>query len=224
MNDWAGNGIALTLESSVRKLLDESDLEDHWNWCAEALLMSYEYCYNAGLHGLVTDSVTGEPIFGVEITRIGDTLTSNVNGMVLTDSCGKYVKYMNKGTHKFIFRKDGYQTKEIPNFSIGSYTERYDLNVRLWDGTGIENNVALNKNIVKITPLRNGIWINTGTLNKNAVIGIYNISGKLVTLLPASNTVWKGKDSNGKVVSNGCYIVKIKSGNQNLSKSFILNR
>lgn len=225
MNDWAGNGISLTLESSHQKLLNENELEEKWLWCKEALLMSYEVCYQNGLHGIVTDSATGDPIFGVEVTRIGDTLTQWVNGMVLTDSCGRYVKYMNKGKHKFIFKKDGYQTKEIPNFDISSYTERYDLNVKLWDGTtGIENNTALNKNTIKITPLRNGIRINTGTLSKNALIGIYNVSGKLVTTLPASNAVWEGRDRSGKVVSNGCYIVRIKNGNQNLSKSFILNR
>lgn len=225
MNDWAGYGKSVTLESSIQKLLNENELEEKWLWVKEALLMSYEICYQNGLHGLVTDSATGEPLFGVEVTRVGDTLTQYVNGMVLTDSCGRYVKYMNKGNHTFIFKKDGYQTKAITNFNISSYTERYDLNVRLWDGTtGINGSSDLFKNAITITPVRKGVRINTSKLGDNALIGIYNISGKLVTMLPVSNSVWEGKDSRGNVVSNGCYIVKIKSGNQNLSKSFILNR
>ena len=127
-------------------------------------------------------------------------------------------------THKFIFKKDGYQTKEISNFNIGSYTQRYDLNVKLWDGTPINGGSDLITNTITVIPVRKGVRFNTSKLGKNVLIWIYNISGKLVTMLPSSSTVWEGRDSNGKVVSNGCYIVKIKSGNQNLSKSFILNR
>jgi hypothetical protein len=225
MNDWAGNGISLTLESSVRKLLDEQDLARHWRYCKEALLMSYEYCYHAGLHGVVTDGETGEPIFEAEVTRIGDTLTSDVNGLVYTDSCGKYVKYQNDGTHKFIFRKEGYQTHEEPNINIPNYMDRVDLNVKLWkEGTAINGSSELINNTITVTPVRKGVRITTGKLGKNALVGIYSLSGKLVTMLPASNTVWEGKGSNGKVVSNGCYIVKVKSGNQSLSKSFVLNR
>ncbi len=221
MNDWVGNGKSVTLESSIQKKLPPSKLKEHWMWCKEALFMSYEILYKYGLHGIVTDSITGEPIFGVEISRNGDIS----NGTVLTDSCGRYVKYMNKGTYTLTFEKDGYQTKTISNFNIAAYDERYDLNVRLWNGINIGKDPISLINRIKIMPFRRGIKI--FNIGKNIVMGIYNLNGCLIQRLSlpnASNVVWDGSDKNGRSLRNGCYILKVKSNNKEISKSFILNR
>jgi len=226
MNDWVGNGKSITLESSVVKKLPAADLEKHWKWCKEALLMSMETMYKTGLHGIVTDSVTGAPLLKVEVTRNGDTLTTNVNGMILTDSCGRYLKYMTKGTYTLKFKKAGYVTKLIPGFAVTDYTTRTNLNVKLWpeNPNAIDNNnLQTDKNFVRIASYKNGIRISSSNLSKNAQAGIYNVSGKLVKMLP-STLVWDGIDSNGKMVGNGCYVVKIANNNQRISQSFILNR
>ncbi|MFC1476822.1 M14 family zinc carboxypeptidase [Fibrobacterota bacterium] len=223
MNDWVGNGKSVTLESSVRKLLDESDLARHWRYCKEALLMSYELLIDNGLHGEVTDLATGDPLFGVQISRDG---SDRPNGTVLTDSAGRYVKYMKKGTFDLTFELDGYQSHVEESFNFADYEDKYYLFVQLSDGSGINGNSSVAVKNIKVEPFRKGVRIRTDKLGKNALIGIYNISGKLVSMLPASSSsiVWDGRNGNGKAVSNGCYIVKIKSGNQKLSKSFILNR
>jgi hypothetical protein len=90
MNDWVGNGFSLTLESSVDKNLPASKLRDHWEWCREALFMSMEILYKYGLHGIVTDEMTGQPINKVKIIREGDLPNRNQ----LTDSCGRYVSIL----------------------------------------------------------------------------------------------------------------------------------
>ncbi len=217
MNDWVGNGFSLTLESSNRKNLPSSELRNHWEWCREALFMSMEIVYKIGLHGIVTDGITGEPLNKVKIIRAGDLPNRNQ----LTDSCGRYVTFMNEGTHDLTYALDGYQSHEEDNFDFASYDEKYYLHVRLWpDGTNLKPKM---KN-VKALPYRNGIMFNDITLSKNAKVGIYNVKGKLIRMLTPQNNsiVWDGMDVNSRNVSNGCYVLKVNSNNDSYTKSFVL--
>ncbi len=220
MNDWVGNGKSLTLESSHNKMLSESELQDHWHWVCEALFMSMEILIDHGLHGIVSDSQENVGIFNVEISRNGDL----VNGTSLSDSCGRYVKYMDKGVYTLTFKHKDYHTREI-EFDNSSYEERYDLMVKLQPlVTGINLDVSFGNNLMKITPYNKGVFI-TGPIN--ARIGIYSINGRMIAQLPVSNrsrVQWDGKDAHGRVAGNGCYVAKVEGGNEKLSQSFILNR
>ena len=220
MNDWVGNGFSITLESSVRKNLAESDLARHWRYCKEALFMSMEVMYKYGLTGHVTDGETGEPLTKVKIIREGDLS----NRCQLTDSAGRYLTYMNKGTYDITYRLDGYQDYVYENFQFASYTEKYIKHVQLWkEGTGIKPKM---KNM-KPVPYSRGIkFIDDVQLAKNVQIGIYNINGKLVRILPLQNNsiVWDGMNSANSRVSSGCYVLKIRNNNDTFTKSFIYNR
>ncbi len=222
MNDWVGNGKSLTLESSVTKMLNESKLKQHWTWCREALFQSMEILYQYGLHGTVVDSQPPhKPINKCKISRDGDL----VQGTSLTDSTGRYVKYMNKGNYTLTFEHDSFVTQEI-EYSITSYTERYNLYVKLWpkNPTGINLDVSFGNNLMRITPYNRGVFINGPV---NARIGIYSVNGRMIAQLPVSNrtrTLWDGKDAHGRLAGNGCYVAKVEGGNQKLSQSFILNR
>ncbi len=219
MNDWVGNGFSLTLESSVRKNLDESDLARHWRYCKEALFMSMEILYKYGLHGIVTDGQTGEVLNKVKIIRAGDL----ANRCQLTDSAGRYVTYMNTGTHDLTFRLTGYQDYVEENFRFNSYTDKYYLHVKLFkDGVGIKEKMK----DVKTIPLRQGIRFDGIHLAKNSQVGIYDIKGKLIRVIsPQNNSIaWDGRDGTSHNVSNGCYVLKIKSNNETFTKSFIFNR
>ncbi len=225
MNDWVGNGKSLTLESSVTKLLSESDLARHWRYCKEALLMSYEILYKGGLHGTVVDSQTNEPIFGVEISRNGDI----PNGTVLTDSAGRYVKYMNKGTYTITFKHDDYVTKEVSNFTMSSYEERYNMDVKLWplDPTNTMNKDVSVTKAFTVIPYKHGVRINLKKINRDAAVGIYGLTGKLIKTIPVqerSGAIWDGLDSKGRSVGNGCYIVKVLTDKRKYTASFIFNR
>ncbi len=216
MNDWVGNGFSLTLESSNRKNLDPSDLKRHWVYCKEALFMSMEYLYKYGLTGIVTDGRTGEALNKVSIMREGDLKNRNK----LTDSCGRYVTYMNIGTYDMTFSKEGYQTYVEKNFRFGSYSQKYYLHVKMYkDGVGIKTKM---KN-VKTIPLRNGVKFANAQLNRNAQVGIYNVKGKLIRVLQPGNQsiVWDGLNNNGLNVSNGCYVLKVRDKNETFTKNFI---
>ncbi|MBL7086587.1 MAG: T9SS type A sorting domain-containing protein, partial [Candidatus Cloacimonetes bacterium] len=63
----------------------------------------------------------------------------------------------------------------------------------------------------------------------NIEIRIYNVKGQLVKnfelRIPNSEfpkVVWDGKDENGKPVSSGIYLYKIKSGNFTATKKMIM--
>jgi hypothetical protein len=219
MNDWVGNGFSVTLESSVRKNLAESDLARHWRYCKEALFLSMEIMYKNGLHGIVTDGATGEPLNKVSIIREGDLANRNQ----LTDSAGRYVTYMNTGTYDLTFKLDGYKDYVEQNFNFASYTAKYYLHVKLYkEGTGIKTKM---KNM-KAVPYMGGIRFEEIPVDRNAQVGIYDIKGKLIRVLsPYNNSVvWDGMDTGSRFVSSGCYVMKIKSNNETYTKNFIFNR
>jgi flagellar hook assembly protein FlgD len=58
------------------------------------------------------------------------------------------------------------------------------------------------------------------------MVGIYSSQGKLLRILPVTtnSTIWDGKDNAGMKVSNGCYIARVKVGDQSYSKNFILGK
>jgi hypothetical protein len=221
MNDWVGNGFSLTLESSVDKNLPASKLRDHWEWCREALFMSMEILYKYGLHGIVTDEMTGQPINKVKIIREGDLPNRNQ----LTDSCGRYVTYMNTGIYDLTFEHPDYEPYVESNFDFDSYEKKYYLHVQLSNLNTKNNKAFINENIA-IIPLTNGIKIGGKLVGKKASIGIYNVTGKLVKVLAVNGkeVVWDGRDSMGRNLSSGCYLLRLSVNNKAYTKNFILNR
>jgi hypothetical protein len=122
---------------------------------------------------------------------------------------------------------DGYQTHIESNFHFDNYEKKYYLPVQLIPDSSVIGNSYPVIHSITVAPFRWGIRINAGVLNRNALIGIYSVDGTLITTLPISSSSiveWNGEDTSNKYVSNGCYIVRIKDRDKEISKSFILNR
>lgn len=221
---YYGGGKGTCTETSTRKVLEESQLEVHWGYLREAYFRMYEHLLT-GIQGFVTDSQTNYPILNVEISRDGDKEYAKMH----TDSLGFYIRLTDKGTFTLTFSHDEYETKVIESFTVDDYEKKYPLDVKLWpkNPTGIATDLDYIKNTFTITAYRKGIRINNNKLNRNANIGIYSMSGKLVSpvlVSNASNIIWDGMDKKGRLVNNGCYIIRIINNNQKLSHSFILHR
>jgi hypothetical protein len=153
----------------------------------------------------------------VRIDREGDL----DNRCKLTDSCGRYVTYMNTGTFDLTFSLDGYQDYVEQNFDFGSYTEKYYLHVKLYkEGVDIKTKMK----DVRAIPFRKGVRFDGIQLARNAQVGIYDIKGKLIRILTPENNsfAWDGMDVNNRNVSNGCYVLRIKDNRETYSKNFIL--
>ena len=221
---YYGHGKGMGPETSTTKILQESLLESRWLWLKEAYLQYMENLLFTGIQGFVTDSLTNEPIYLANMTRNGDFDNSDV----FTDSLGFYCRFTDEGTYTLTFSHEDYVTKEIPNFTMGDYNEKYELNVKLWPlNVGINSTVDLKNQIITVLPCKKGIRVSfSKKIPSNAQVGIYSIKGKLLRLLPIAvkSIVWDGKDSAGRNASNGCYIVRINKGNQSYAKNFILRR
>lgn len=217
---YYGHGKGMGPETSVRKVLQESLLRSRWIYLKEAYFQYFENLLT-GIQGFVTNSVTKEPIYYAKMTRNGDF----DNAHVYSDSLGFYLRFTKKGTFTLTFSHPDYQPKTISNFRVNDYSKKYVLNVELDPLTAIDNKVDLQKQSFSFVPNHKGVKItfNKG-LPKNAQVGIYNMNGKLLRVLPVtgSSCMWDKKATNGTPVSKGCYIAKMKAGDQSYSKNFIL--
>lgn len=209
-------------ETSITKILAESNLPARWQYLREAYLQFYELLYT-GIQGIVTDSITGQPILNAKMTRNGDF----DNADVLTDSLGYYCRFADAGTYTLTYSADGYRTKTFSNYVVSDYTRKYELNVQLVRLTHVSNSMLFERTVASVQPFRTGVRIilNNG-MPGSLRIGIYNVKGTMVNLLssrPSSNSLWwDGTDNAGIRVSNGYYVVKI-NGN-NTGTPFILSR
>ena len=164
-----------TIELSDTKLLTvASQLVDHWNYNYRSLLNYIEQS-GYGLHGLVTDSLSGAPLQAKVFTNF-DKDSSNVN----TDpQVGDYHRPLKAGSYNVTYSASGYLSKTITvQVSDRQTTIR---NVKLLKGTLSTNTLASEKSVIKIYP--------------NPVIG-----GN--TIIESQNPVQKllVKDMNGRIV------------------------
>lgn len=126
----------VTIEISDTKLLPTSLLEAHWNYNYRSLLnFLNESLY--GLHGIVTDSVTGEPLSAKIYIANFDKDSSHV----YTDpAVGDYHRLLKAGTYNVTFSATGYIPKTI-QVQIADH-QKYSLDVQLFDGSLIPSFTA----------------------------------------------------------------------------------
>ncbi len=115
----------LTMEWSNDKLLDAELLPDHWNYNKNALLGYFEEAIE-GLRGIVTDSVTGQPLKSTVYIDGHDVHNSYVFSFL---PHGAYYRLLAPGEWNISFSKEGYKTKTL-NFVLGD-NESIEQDVQL---------------------------------------------------------------------------------------------
>ncbi len=115
----------VTIELSSTKTLPASELLDHWNYNRAAFL---HYMKQAmyGLQGVVTDSLTGEPIVA-KITVVGHDADGSE---VYSDTTGRYSRPIKAGTYTVKVEAENYYTKTFENVEVTDF-ETTELNVEL---------------------------------------------------------------------------------------------
>ena len=94
----------VTIECSVTKTLEASQLPSYWNYNHNSMLSYMEQCLN-GVHGFVYDAETGQPLQGVTVTvQDHDALDSEVS----THANGDFHRPIKGGSYTFAFEKEGY--------------------------------------------------------------------------------------------------------------------
>ncbi len=115
----------VTVECSSTKTPSASLLPSYWNYNHNSMLAFMEQCRN-GVHGVVRDADTGQPIEGVKVTVLNhDSETS----FVTTHSAGDFHRPIKGGSYTFEFRKSGYCTETVDVTITDG--QRVDLTVNL---------------------------------------------------------------------------------------------
>ncbi len=127
-----------TLEISSSKTPAGQDLPYYWEANYNSFLAYIEQGMY-GLHGVITDSLTGEPLFAEVYINNHDTDSSEVYSRF---PIGDYHRYLYSGTYSLTYSADGYISKTISSVPITN-NETTILDVQL-----LKNTVGLDSEII----------------------------------------------------------------------------
>lgn len=214
----------ITLELSTQKLLAASQLSEHWEYNYRSLL-NYIGQVLYGVHGTVTDSLTGKPLHAKIFVENHDKDSSWVFSHL---PHGDYYRPIFEGTYDITFSAVNYVSKTIKDVVVKS-GEAAVLDVTLTDHVPVIN--ASESSLIKNISINNASGIvkisyQTGQ-NAGLHFSIFDLNGRLIkTLVRRDNGIitWDGVDNNNIAVSSGCYIVQVKAEGSNYSKNFVFSR
>ncbi|KAH8032943.1 hypothetical protein HPB51_004083 [Rhipicephalus microplus] len=108
-NYLGSNDFEITVELGCRKFPPESELQKEWEDNKQALL-NFLWQAHIGIKGLVTDSISGEPIVDadVEVTNFTDGEPLLIRHNVITSENGEYWRLLIPGTYMVRVFKQGY--------------------------------------------------------------------------------------------------------------------
>lgn len=224
---WFKHCREVTGEMSTKKLMTASSLPNYWDYNYEALLEYIEQCL-FGINGTVKDSLTDEPLKAKVFIEDHDEDNSFTFSKLPN---GDFWRPIIKGTYSVTFSCDDYFDKTITDVEVNN-DEATVLNVKLWNGDSTGINVA-QKNImtpISIAPYNRGIIITYGNITGSVKAAIYDLNGRVIKLFPQqvslgkASVVWDGLDETGSQVGNGCYLLRLVSSRQTLTKSFVFPR
>lgn len=122
----------VTLEISSTKLPPASQLLNFWNYNYRSLL-NYLEQVTYGIRGIVTDTLTGQPL-KAQISIIGHDADSS---MVFTSlPVGNYHRLLKAGFYNLTFTAGGYLPRVIYNVPVSDKSTSL-LDVTLWNGTPV---------------------------------------------------------------------------------------
>lgn len=124
-------------EISNTKTLPASQLPNLWNYNYRSLL-NYMKQTLYGFHGIVTDSISGQPI-RAKVEVIGHDMDNSFIYSFLP--AGNFHRPIKTGTYSLKFSAPGYHTKIVNGLSIAD-KQRLDLNIQLVPGVVIADFTA----------------------------------------------------------------------------------
>ena len=171
-----------TLEISSSKTPAGQDLPYYWEANYNSLIAYIDQSMY-GLHGIITDSLTGEPLL-VEVTIEGHDIDSSQVFSHLPN--GDYHRYLFQGSYSVTYSAEGYISKTIPSVSIAN-NETTVLDVQL-----MKNNVYIKENLahnLQLFPQPASSYITVNNLPKTtSSVYILDVLGKRVRNYKSVNT------------------------------------
>lgn len=194
----------VTLELSDIKLIPENQLVNHWNYNKRSMI-NYMKQVMYGLHGIVTDSVTGEPL-DAEIIIVGHDID---NSQVYSDpETGYYARLLKGGSYNITYVKSGYDTMIKNNVQINDFEQTY-LDVKMVP-VDIYAITEFSENSFKLYPNpANEGFVNIELQEEINQVLIYNIAGQELKAWDVAGNTKEAVEISD--LTEGIYIVEVRS-------------
>ena len=218
----------VTIELSNTKLLPQASLTTYFFYNYRSLVNYIKEC-TYGIRGIITDSVTGNPV-KAKIKVVGKEYMSDSTGVFSDSTTGLYVRLIATGNYTLNIKANGYYPKTITNVRAA------------YDSTTILN-IKMNPLETSITPIET--TPSTYRLNQNypnpfnpetmisfsipadekVNITLFDITGRAIsTLIDKSMTAGTHQfrlNANALNLNSGIYFYRLKAGNFTDSKSLV---
>lgn len=194
------------------KVLHSIMLPNYWNYAYRSLL-NFIGEADFGVHGIITDSLTGEPLKATIYVENHDKDHSEVESSL---PFGDYHRPIKAGNYSLTYSAEGYLPKTIE--------------VGISDGEKLVVDVALTKNsavpdyettfTVFPNPATDIVKIECDVCDEETLVEIFDESNRLV----AAKTINRASNIDVSILQSGVYTVRIHNKNQVENKKLILLR
>ncbi|MCF8379346.1 MAG: carboxypeptidase regulatory-like domain-containing protein [Bacteroidales bacterium] len=166
-------GREVTIELLNTKTVPEYLIKELWETNKTSLL-NYMFQAEYGLHGQVSDSITGLPVKAkIEIPE-----HDNLKSYIYSDeSSGFFVRYLKAGKYNIEVSADGYQVWTMTDFTINDYETQYaDIKLkRLEDTIPVQKERVIIENLFEQNM---DLKINNPSV-QNLIFKIFDLNGRL---------------------------------------------
>ncbi|MBN2683177.1 MAG: PKD domain-containing protein [Bacteroidales bacterium] len=137
-------GREFTIEVSDVKTVDESELVNHWNYNYQSML-NYMLEAKYGIHGIVTDSITHEPLAATVFIDGFDFDNSHTFSYL---PHGDYHRPICEGTYNVTYSSPGYRSKTLEVTAVNGQTTIQDVELANLEFLPPFTNFTANKQII----------------------------------------------------------------------------
>ena len=194
----------ITIECSSTKTLPAAQLNSYWNYNHSAMLGYMEQCLY-GVHGIVKDATTNQPIDGVTVTVMNH---DDEYSIVSTHEGGYFHRPIKGGSYTFKFTKEGYCNEYVnvtvadgasvnlpvfltpegncpvvldcyeqtTQYAAGSYVMGYLDGTKLFSPTRSGTSTIVSSTSVEVSPTDNGFSVIEGTAVPQYTLTVYSAS------------------------------------------------
>lgn len=202
----------VTIEISSDKVVSSNRLPNYWDYLKPSLLNYIGECLN-GFRGIVTDSITGEPLPATVFVNNHD---DNISCVQTIMPVGNYHRPIASGSFSVTYSSPGYVSKTL-SLDVNE-CESLVQDVQLVPvGYGVDNPLA---NAIQLypNPSNGQIFINGNQLAMEK-ISIYDVCGKMVKSIPAEDTMLSIDLSDCPA---GIYFVRISTKSGEVTKKLVV--